>query len=193
MGGTADLAYDSIYDTTETRKVSVDDEGEVKEEHGHHNHSHGSGERPVFATVTVAVCHCGAGCVIGDIIGEWLVYGTNATINGRTLWPEYLIGEWLVIPLRSRGTPFELLVPDFAFALAIGIIFQYYSIAPMAGVYGPKILYCAAKADFLSLAFFEIGLFGWIAIFQTAIFRWKLEMNTVTYWWMMQICHPISC
>ncbi|KAK5149850.1 hypothetical protein LTS14_010565 [Recurvomyces mirabilis] len=166
-GGNADLAYDSIHDTTETRKVSVDDDGKVKEEHGHHNHSHGSGERPMFATVTVAVCHCGAGCVIGDIIGEWLVYGTNATINGRTLWPEYLI--------------------DFAFALALGIVFQYYSIAPMTGAYGPKMLYRAAKADFLSLTFFEVGLFGWMAIFQIAIFRWKLEMNTVTYWWMMQI------
>lgn len=47
----------------------------------------------MFATVTVAVCHCGAGCVIGDIIGEWIVYGTAVSINGRSLWPAYLIGE----------------------------------------------------------------------------------------------------
>ena len=62
---------------------------------GHHNdggHCHG-GERPMFATITVAVCHCGAGCVLGDIAGEWLVYGTGATINGRLLWVEYLVGE----------------------------------------------------------------------------------------------------
>ena len=62
---------------------------------GHHDnegHGHG-GERPMFATITVAVCHCGAGCVLGDIVGEWLVYGTGATINGRMLWVEYLIGE----------------------------------------------------------------------------------------------------
>ena len=57
----------------------------------------------------------------------------------------------------------------------------------MASDYGPKTLYRAAKADFLSLAFFEIGLFGWMAIFQIAIFRWGLPMNTVTYWWMMQV------
>lgn len=60
----------------------------------------------------------------------------------------------------------------------------------MAGDYGPKTLYRAAKADFLSLAFFEIGLFGWMAIFQIAIFRWGLPMNTVTYWWMMQVRSP---
>jgi len=47
----------------------------------------------VFATITVAVCHCSAGCVLGDIVGEWLVYGTGAAINGRALWAEYLIGR----------------------------------------------------------------------------------------------------
>lgn len=46
----------------------------------------------MFATVTVAVCHCGAGCLLGDIVEEWLVYGTDATINGRHLWVSYLVG-----------------------------------------------------------------------------------------------------
>ena len=62
----------------------------------------------------------------------------------------------------------------------------------MAGEYGPKTLYRAAKADFLSLTFFEVGLFGWMAIFQIAIFQWELQMNTITYWWMMQVCCPNS-
>lgn len=63
------------------------------EEGCHHHHQHGSSERPMFATITVAVCHCGAGCVLGDIVGEWLIYGTGAAINGRALWVEYLIGK----------------------------------------------------------------------------------------------------
>jgi hypothetical protein len=46
----------------------------------------------MFATVTVAVCHCGAGCLLGDIVGEWLVYGTDAKINGHHLWVEFLVG-----------------------------------------------------------------------------------------------------
>jgi hypothetical protein len=50
-------------------------------------------DRPMFATITVAVCHCGAGCLLGDIVGEWLVYGTNAQINGKGIWPEFLIGK----------------------------------------------------------------------------------------------------
>lgn len=139
-----------------------------EEQHGHEHHQKGSG-RPMFATVTVGVCHCGAGCVLGDIVGEWLVYGTNAAFGSppRLLWAEMLV--------------------DFGFAFLFGIVFQYFSIAPMAGEYGPKIVYRALKADALSLLFFEIGLFSWMAIFQIAIFSWELEMPTVTYWWMMQI------
>lgn len=153
-----------------------------------HHHNHGGGDRPMFATITVAVCHCGAGCVLGDIIGEWIVYGANVTIRGRSLWAEYLIGT------QSLGCTIdhEILtrpVLDFLFAIVIGIFFQYFSIAPMSGEYGLKSFYRAAKADFLSLLFFEIGLFGWMAIFQVAIFQWKLEMTTVTYWWMMQVSH----
>lgn len=150
---------------------------ESKDNHSHpqhdHNHSHNHGghgaQRPMFATVTIGVCHCGAGCVLGDIVGEWLVWATGAAIGSppRALWVEFLV--------------------DFGFAFAFGIVFQYFSIAPMEGNYGPKIIYRALKADTLSLLFFELGLFGWMAIFQIAIFNWKLPMNTVTYWWMMQI------
>jgi len=75
--------------------------------HGHNmaamNHKRG-GKMPIFASITIAVCHCGAGCVLGDLIGEWLVYGANVTINGRTLWPEFLIGTVLLNPvLRTQS------------------------------------------------------------------------------------------
>jgi hypothetical protein len=57
----------------------------------------------------------------------------------------------------------------------------------MSGEWGPKTIWRAAKADFLSLTFFEIGLFGWMAISQIAIFEWQLRMDNVVYWWMMQV------
>ncbi|KAH8756947.1 hypothetical protein BGZ57DRAFT_944681 [Hyaloscypha finlandica] len=114
-----------------------------------HNMHMPSPDQPMFPTVTIAVCHCGAGCLLGDIVGEWLVFGTNATLD------------------------------DYAFALLFGIVFQYFSIAPMSGDYGPKTLWRAAKADFLSLTFFEIGLFGWMAIFQFGIFGQGLGMDNV--------------
>lgn len=59
----------------------------------------------------------------------------------------------------------------------------------MAGDYGWKTINRAIKADVLSLTFFEIGLFGWMAIFDLLIFRQKLHMNTIAYWFMMQVCY----
>jgi Domain of unknown function (DUF4396) len=76
---------------------------------------------------------------------------------------------------------------DYAFALLFGILFQYFSIAPMTGEWGVKSLIRAAKADVASLTAFEIGLFGWMAIYQIAIFNWRLGMVTTVYWWMMQV------
>ena len=58
----------------------------------HHMHEHTSGNTPFYVSVLIGVTHCGGGCVLGDIVGEWLVYGTNVAINGRSLWPEFLIG-----------------------------------------------------------------------------------------------------
>ena len=57
-----------------------------------HNMHMPSADQPMFPTVTIAVCHCGAGCLLGDIVGEWLVFGTNATLGGRSIGPEFLIG-----------------------------------------------------------------------------------------------------
>ncbi|OQD78750.1 hypothetical protein PENANT_c084G02504 [Penicillium antarcticum] len=83
---------------------------EVSQNGGNHCHAH-MPQRPMFATITVAVCHCGAGCLLGDIVGEWLVYGTDAKINGRHLWVAYLVGtqddRWLqgthMSPLQHPG------------------------------------------------------------------------------------------
>jgi len=135
---------------------------------GAHRHHHEmSVDRPIFATITIATCHCGAGCVLGDIVGEWFVYRTGVTVGGSMLYAAFII--------------------DFVLALLFGIVFQYFSIAPMARDYGWKTIARSIKADFLSLTFFEIGLFGWMAIFDLLIFDQKLGMNTATYWFMMQV------
>ena len=124
---------------------------------------HDTSSRPMWATVLVGVSHCGAGCVLGDLVGEWLVYGTGATINGASIWVELLI--------------------DYAFALLFGIAFQYFSIAPMSGEYGLKSVYRAAKADIVSLTSFEVGAFGWMILYQVGIFDYRLSMLSWTYWW----------
>jgi hypothetical protein len=62
---------------------------------GHTGHAamHGGANRSMFAIVTIAVCHCGSGCLLGDIVGEWIVFGTNVSINGRGIWVEFLLGK----------------------------------------------------------------------------------------------------
>ena len=139
----------------------------------HRMHRMDDPNRPMWATVMIGVAHCGAGCILGDLVGEWLVFGTGITIRGHDVWPCLLV--------------------DYAFALLFGIVFQYFSIAPMSGEYGLKTVWRAAKADFLSLTSFEVGLFGWMVIYQVAIWNYQLEMNTWLYWWMMQVSsrsHP---
>lgn len=105
-----------------------------------------------------------------------------------------LILGWYVTPSKSlidAGCMYaEVLthyVTDYGFALLFGIIFQYFSIAPMSGDYGPVTIWRALKADFLSLTSFQVGLYGWMAIYQIAIWNFDLEMDNVVYWWMMQV------
>lgn len=131
-------------------------------------HCHTSASpRPFWATVLIGVSHCGAGCVLGDLVGEWLVYGTGASIASRSIWPELLI--------------------DYAFALLFGIVFQYFSIAPMSSEYGTRTVWRAAKADVLSLTSFEVGAFGWMVAYQVGIWGDRLSMTSWVYWWMMQV------
>lgn len=154
------------------------------QQRGNHCHVPNS-QRPMFATVTVAVCHCGAGCLLGDIVGEWLVYGANAKINGRHLWVAFLVGTLHFSEGRCESDKRHC--TDYGFALLFGIVFQYFSIAPMSGKYGPVTVWRALKADFLSLTSFQVGLYGWMAIYQIVIWNFSLQTNNVVYWWMMQV------
>jgi hypothetical protein len=125
-------------------------------------------DRPAWSSVATAVSHCGAGCTLGDLIAEWCVFGISATIAGLALIPEY-IGDYLA-------------------ALALGIAFQYFAIAPMRGLGPRKGLIEAAKADVLSLTSFEIGLFGWMALTQLVFFpAHHLHPDHAAYWFLMQI------
>ena len=132
-----------------------------------HMHDMGGPPRPLWVSIATGVSHCGAGCVLGDLVGEWLVFGTGAMINGKDVWPCLLV--------------------DYGFALLFGIFFQYFSIAPMTGEWGFKTIVRAAKADILSLTAFEIGLFGWMVAYQVGIWNYRLQMATWVYWWMMQV------
>jgi hypothetical protein len=125
--------------------------------------------RPWWATMAIEVSHCGAGCTLGDVISEFAIFGLGLTIAGLALGAEY--------------------VGDYVLALAFGILFQYFAIAPMRGLGLKDGLIAAAKADFISLTAFEIGLFGWMAIMAFVLFPapHHLMPSSVAYWLLMQI------
>jgi hypothetical protein len=119
-------------------------------------------------SVSLGVAHCGAGCTLGDIAGAWLVFLLGWELLGLALPVEYLV--------------------DFALAFALGILFQYFSIAPMRGLGVRDGLAAALKADALSLLSFEIGLFGWMAFMQLVLFpQPHLGPDHAAYWLLMQI------
>lgn len=123
------------------------------------------GER---VSVAIGVSHCGAGCTLGDVVGEWLVFAVSWQLLGLALPAEY--------------------VADFALAFALGIVFQYLSIAPARGLGLRDGIVAALKADTLSLTSFEIGLFGWMALMQLVVFPAPhLTPDHAAYWLLMQV------
>jgi Domain of unknown function (DUF4396) len=130
-------------------------------------HRHDSYSKAV--SNAIAVSHCGAGCTLGDVVGEWLVFGFGLELAGAALWPELIV--------------------DFSLAFVLGIAFQYLTIAPMRELGPAAGLRAALKADTLSLLCFELGLFGWMALSFFVLFPSPshLRPDSPAYWLMMQV------
>ncbi len=130
-------------------------------------------KNPPWQSVFTGVTHCGAGCTLGDVIAEFGVFFLGLTIAGATLWPAF--------------------IADFLFAYAFGIVFQYFSIAPMRGLGLKDGLLAAVKADTLSIAAYEAGMFVWMALVYFVFFNpHHLTPNQPAYWLMMQIAMIIG-
>ena len=136
-----------------------------------HHSMRGEEELPGWRGIAVTATHCGAGCALGDVIGEWIVFSAAFSIAGHALWAEYIV--------------------DFAFGYVFGIGFQYWAIKPMSGLTPLAALRDAITADTLSVIAFEAGMFGWMAVFQLVLFP-KLMPNDPSYWLMMQIAMVIG-
>jgi hypothetical protein len=125
-------------------------------------------EKPGWATSGVGVAHCGAGCTLGDVVAEFAVFGLGVTVAGTALWAEF--------------------VGDYVLAVLLGLVFQYFAIAPMRGLGFRAGIVAAAKADILSLTAFEVGLFGWMALMHFVLFpEPHLHPDSPVYWFLMQI------
>jgi hypothetical protein len=140
---------------------------------------HGAPGKPFYATVGVGATHCGAGCMLGDIVAEWLCFALPAVaiwFGWRSVFADKMFAVWIV---------------DFIFAFGFGIVFQYFAIAPMRGLsFGPGIV-AALKADTLSLTAWQVGMYGFMALAQYGYYRPLLggtvEVNTPEFWFTMQL------
>ncbi len=124
-------------------------------------------KKPFWQMVAVGASHCGAGCTLADIVAEWTLFVFPVTLFGQKIF-----GSWLV---------------DYFVALAIGIVFQYFTIAPMRDLSLGKGLVAAAKADFFSLTAWQVGMYGWMGIATFLLFGHELEKTDPVFWFMMQL------
>lgn len=136
------------------------DHHDMAEHMGGHHHP----TRPFWQSVFVSSTHCGAGCSIGDIIGEAILAATPFVLAGSSLFTSYIV--------------------DFVLAYVIGIAFQYFSIVPMQKLTPGEGLRSALKADTASLIAYEIGMFAWMGVV-----HWLIPVSPTepTYWFLMQI------
>lgn len=137
------------------------------------NHRRDSQERrqknsPNWRQIAVSSSHCGAGCALADIVGENLVFAAGWVILGQALYAEYAV--------------------TLALAWLLGIAFQYFSIQPMKRLPPLEALAEAVKADTLSIVFFQIGMYGWMALVYFILFpKPHLYPDTAAFWLMMQV------
>lgn len=134
---------------------------------GHMEMSHS--KRPYWQKVTLSALHCGGGCTLADLIGEWFLYFVPVAICGS-----HIAGSWVI---------------DYCLALVIGIGFQYAAIRGMQrDLSSGTVLWRATKADVLSLTSWQVGMYGWMAIVIFALNGGQtLPRTSVEFWFMMQI------
>jgi hypothetical protein len=146
------------------------------------NAGHGgmpSDTQPMAAFVGKGSLYCGAGCMIGDLIAEWLAFFFPVLAiwcGWQSIFDEKIFAIWVL---------------DFLFAFVLGIVFQYFAIVPMRGLSPREGLLAALKADTLSLASWQVGMYGFMAIAQFYLlphfFGRQAEVNSLEFWFTMQL------
>jgi hypothetical protein len=137
-------------------------------EHKHKHMTRRTSSAPTFTEAAISDFHCGAGCVLGDIIAEFSLFALGWTLFGKSLYVEY--------------------VGDLLLAWLFGIAFQYFVIKPMRNLSPAQGLIAAIKSDTLAILTFEIGLFAWMALTYFVFFpQPHLKATEPGHWFMMQI------
>ena len=126
---------------------------------------HHHDEKPMWQATFSGATHCGAGCALGDFLGDWLAFASGLALFGSLLSAKFVLA--------------------FLLAYFFGIVFQYFSIAPMQKLGLREGVKAAVKIDTISLLAYEIGMF--IVMGARAWVYPHLEPTGETYWLSMQI------
>lgn len=134
---------------------------------------------PMPIAVAKGASHCGAGCALGDLIVEWAAFalpGIAVAFGYGSIFAECTFAVW---------------IPDFIVAFLIGIVFQYFTIAPMRGLDLADGIKAAVKADTASITSWQVGMYGVMALAQFAWLRPSYgviaPVDSVEFWFVMQI------
>lgn len=123
---------------------------------------------PTWAQTALSDSHCGAGCVLADVVIDFAIFGLGLTFLGKDLYASFL---W-----------------DFIGAWSLGVVFQYFTIKPMRNLSVFGGIWAAIKADTLSITTFQVGMYGWMALVYFKLFpQPHLHPNQAAYWLLMQI------
>lgn len=135
-------------------------------------------DAPFPVSVAKGTLHCGAGCSLADLIAEtaaFLLPGILVAFGLGWLISEQIFAAWVF---------------DYILALAIGIVFQFFAIAPMRDLGFTEGMKQAAKADVLSLTCWQIGMYGLMALAHfwlfPHIFGMRIEAGRPEFWFAMQ-------
>lgn len=138
-----------------------------------------SKEAPFAAKVAKGTLHCGAGCSLADLVCENLAHflpGVLTIFGFGTIFQTEIFAQWTM---------------DYVFALATGIVFQYFAIAPMRDLSVGEGIKAAAKADVLSLTSWQVGMYGFMGLAHfvlfPAFFGTKIDAESPVFWVAMQI------
>ncbi|SEI45190.1 DUF4396 domain-containing protein [Frateuria terrea] len=139
----------------------------------------GRPEPPFAAVVAKGALHCGSGCTLGDLMAEWLAFAAP------------VVATWFGWHWLFAEKTFAVWVLDFVFAFLLGIVFQYFAIAPMRGLSFRKGMAAAVKADALSLVAWQVGMYGGMALVQFGLYRHAYghiaAVDTPEFWFAMQL------
>ena len=128
----------------------------------------GEAARPTLRQMAIAASHCEAGCMLADIAGETLVYRMGWKVGGESLYAEYLV--------------------TLGLAWLFGVAFQYFSIQPMTQMPPGKAVVAAIRADTLSIVFFQMGMYGWMALVYFLLFPHPhLRPDEPAFWFPEQV------